>query len=232
MIQLDIPLGKIAKKLSRVSDEMVFYGKAGDKLYLFTIDPSQTMLVQIDAGIAMDEDFTAGIPVKELGETSKGVRYVLDFDQGVWKITYETATGMKVRKKVNGLEPSALNIDAILGEDWSMVNGEALFDYASITQALGEVDEESVVLRFTADKKMVVSASGLGKEVEVEAGVDDVVKPFEVRVLRSTLLSAVEALEPLAKSFRMGLSKSGILVLEPSVSKFYARVLLSPVAEA
>jgi len=231
MIQLDIPIGKIAKKLSKVSDELILYGKAGDKLYLFAIDPSQTMLVQIDAGIAMDEDFMAGIPVKELGETNKGVRYVMDYDQGVWKISYETSTGTKVRKKINGLEPAISNIDVILNEDWSMMNGEAVVDYSSINQALSEIEEENIVLRFVTGKpgKMIISADGPGKEIEVETNINEVVKPFEVRVTRSTFENTIEILEPLTRGFRIGLSKNGILVIEPSVSKTFTRALVSPV---
>jgi hypothetical protein len=233
VIQVDIPLGKVAKKLSKITDELVLYGKAGGKLYVIAVDPSQSLFVQIDAGISLDEDFKAGLPVKEIKETSKGVRYTLDYDGGVWSVTYETVSGLKVRKKINGLEPIVQGIDAILEMDVKMVGGEALVDYASLSQALGEVEGDSVLLRFVKGKpgKLLLITSEPGKEVEVEVPVGEVAKGFEVKVNPSLLEGAIEALEPLTRSFRVGVNEKGVLVIGPSAGSGETRALIAPLAE-
>jgi hypothetical protein len=233
MIQIDVPLGKIAKKLTKVADELVFYGKAGGKLYIIAVDPSQSVFIQIDAGISLDEDFIAGIPVKELGETNKGVRYSLDYDGGVWSVTYETASGLKVRKRIAGLEPVVQGVDAILGMGVGRARGEAIVDYVSLSQALGEVEGDSVTVRFVQGKpgKLLLVSSEPGREVEVEAAVSEVAVPFEVRVNPQHLEAAVEALEPLTRSFRVRLAESGVLVVEPSVKSGETRALVAPLTE-
>jgi hypothetical protein len=233
VIQIDIPLGKIAKSLSKVTDEIVLYGKSGSRLYLIAIDPSQSMAIQIDAGISLDEDFKAGLPVKELKETSKGVRYMLDYDRGVWSVTYETTSGLKVRKKINGLEPSLPDLDAIVNMDSKPVNGEALVDYASISQALGEIEGDSAILKFIQGKpgKLLLVTNEPGKEIEVEVPTGEVAKGFEVKINPSLLEGAIEVLEPLTRSFRIGLTEKGILVIEPSISHGETRALIAPLAE-
>jgi len=233
MIQLDIPLGKVAKSLSKVTDEIILYGRAGERLYLIAIDPSQSLLIQIDAGISLDEDFKAGLPVKEVKETSKGVRYTLDYDGGVWSVTYETTSGLKVRKRITGLEPTMPELDAVVDMDSRLVNGEALVDYASISQALGEIDGDSAILRFIQGKpgKLLIVTNRPDKEVEVEVPVSEVSKGFEVRVNPSLLERAIDALEPLTRSFRMGLTEKGVLVIEPSTHSGGTRALIAPLVE-
>jgi hypothetical protein len=230
---VDIPIGKIAKKLSKITDELILYGKAGGKLYIIAVDPSQSLFVQIDAGISLDEDFVAGLPVKEIKETSKGVRYTLDYDNNTWHIAYETTSGVKVRKRISGLEPVVQGIDAIMGMDVKMTGGEALVDYVALSQALGEVEGDSVLLRFTQGKpgKLLLSTSEPGKEVEVEVSVSEVTKGFEVRVNPAHLEGAIEALEPLTRSFRIGLNERGVLVIEPTVRSGETRALVAPLAE-
>jgi hypothetical protein len=233
MIQIDIPLGKIAKSLGKITDEIILYGKSGGRLYLIAIDPSQSLLIQIDAGISLDEDFKAGLPVKELKETSKGVRYTLDYDGGVWKVTYETTSGLKVRKKINGLEPSLPDLDAIVSMDSKLINGEALVDYVSISQALREIEGDSAILKFIQGKpgKLLLVTNEPSKEVEVEVPVGEVARGFEVKVNPSLLEGAIEVLEPLTRSFKIGLTGRGVLVIEPSISNGETRALIAPLAE-
>jgi len=233
MIQLDIPIGKIAKKLSRITDEMILYGKSGGRLFLIAMDPAQTMAIQIDAGISLDEDFTAGLFVKELGETSKGVKYLLDYDQGVWRITYETASGLKVRKKIAGLEPSVSSLEVIMNVDAKLANGEAIASHDAVAQALSEVEEGVALVRFVKGKpsKMLVIVNEPGKEVEVEVPVEDVVREFEAKINLSLLKEAIEVLKLLSENFRIGLTEQGIFVVEPSFSTGETRVIIAPVVE-
>jgi len=221
-----------SKKLSKITDEIALYGKSGGRLYIIAVDPSQSLLVQIDAGISLDEDFIAGLPVKELGETSKGARYTLDYDGGVWHITYETTSGLKVRRKIYGLEPSFRGLDAVVNMDSRLVNGEALVDYASLSQALEEIEGDSATLKFIQGRpgKLLVVTNEPGKETEVEVLIGDVAKGFEVSVNPSLLKGGIEALESLVKSFRIGLTEKGILVVQPGTSNGETRVLIAPLA--
>ena len=231
MIQVDIPLGKIAKKLAKVTDEIVLYGREGGGLYLLAMDPSQSLLICIDAGISLDEDIRAGLSTKELRETTKGIRYTLDYDQGAWRVVYETTSGLRVKKKLSGLEPTIPVEEVIkLGADakeWATV------DYVSLSQALSEIEGDSVKLVFTQGKpgKLSLVSSEPGKEVEVEVSVSEVERSFEVRVDPKLLEGAIEALEPLTRTFRIGLTEKGILVIKPSTSKDETKALIAPLAE-
>jgi hypothetical protein len=233
MIQLDIslPLGKIAKKLARVSDEVVFYGRAAQPLYIVAMDPTRNLLARIDAGISIDSDFEAGIQVRELAETSKGVRYRMDYDNNTWSIIYETNAGLKVRKKIGGLEPSFPVSEALPLAD-TEVASSADVDYATLTHALDELGDGDVVsLKFIQGKpgRMVASLSDASKKVEVEAPVGEVSKGFEVKANLELVKSAIEILEPIARSFRVGVNSKGILVIEPASARSGTRILIAPV---
>lgn len=233
MIQLDIPIGKIAKRLAKLSDEVVFYGKAAGPLYLVAMDPSQSLLVQIDAGIALDEDFKAGIPTKELGETSKGARYVMDYDSDkeAWNITYETSTGLKVKKKISGLEPS-IPVGEVV-EIESKTVAEAVVDYATLSQALGEVEGELVSMKFVKGKpgKLIIKSKEPNKELEVEATLGEVNADFEVKVNPALVMAGIDVLEPITRSFSVGVTDKGILVIKPNGIKGETRVLIAPIAD-
>jgi len=231
MIQLDIPLGKIAKRLAGVSDEVVLYGKAAGPLYLVAMDPSQSLLVQIDAGIALDEDLKAGIPTKELGETSKGARYFMDYDKETWNVTYETATGLRVKKKMAGLEPS-IPVEELVGIEAKTVS-ETIVDYVTLSHALGEVEGDVVSMRFVKGKpgRLIIKSRDASKEIEVEATISEVAKDFEVKVNPVFVMAGIDALEPLTRSFSIGVTEKGLLVIKPNGIKSDTRVLIAPVAD-
>jgi hypothetical protein len=233
VIQLDItlPLGRIAKKLAKVTDEVVFYGKATQPLYLVAMDPSKNLLVKIDAGITIDNDVEAGIQVKELAETSKGVRYKMDYEGEAWRITYETSTGLKVRKKISGLEPS-IPVSEALSIAGTRVVKSVEVDRETLSRVLDELGEGDIItLKFTKGSpgKLVASLSDVAKGIEAEAQVGEVPEDFEVKVSLDLLSSAVEILEPFAKTLRLGVDERGILVVEPSTGSEGTRILIAPV---
>jgi len=235
MIQLDItlPLGKIARKLAKVTDEVVFYGRATQPLYILAMDPSRNLLVKIDAGITIDSDVEAGIQVKELAETGKGVRYRMDYEGEAWKITYETGSGLKVRKKIGGLEPS-LSASEALSIAGAKVARSAEIDVETLSHVLDELRGGDIItLRFVKGNpgRLVASLSDVAKGVEVEAPVGEVPEGFEARVSLDLLASAVGILEPLAKTLRLGVDEKGILVVEPAAGSGETRILIAPVEE-
>jgi len=233
VIQLDItlPLGKIAKKLAKVSDEVVFHGKATQPLYILAMDPSRSLLVVIDAGITIDSDIDAGIPVKELAETGKGVRYKMDYEGEAWRIVYETGSGLKVRKKIGGLEPSLPASEALSIARTKVVKSTEV-DSETLSHILDELGKSDVVsLKFIQGSpgKLVASTSDVAKGVEAEVQVGEVPEGFEARVNMDLLASAVEILEPLAKTLRIGVDEKGILVIEPVTGSGGTRILIAPV---
>jgi hypothetical protein len=232
-LDITLPLGKIAKKLSKVTDEVIFYGKATQPLYILAMDPSKNLLVKIDAGITIDSDVEAGIQVKELAETGKGVRYKMDYEGETWKITYETGNGLKVRKKISGLEPSVPASEALSIAGTKIVKSVEV-DCDTLSHILDELGKGDVVtLKFTKGNpgKLIASLSDVTKGVEAEVQVGEVREDFEVKVNLDLLSNAVEILEPFTKTLRLGVDERGILVVEPSIGNGETRILIAPVEE-
>lgn len=234
MLQIDMPIGKIARKLSPMTDELIFYGKPGKKLYMIAVDASQTSMVVVDVGLSFDSDLFVALPTKELAETSKGIRYFIDFDENVWKIQYESDKGVRVKKKIMGFEPSTPGIVELLERKLEYVGQPLVIDYASLSSALEEFSDGEIKITYEPGEKsrVVISSNSPGKEVEAEIPLGPAEgEGFTIIVSKDHLKRLLDVLENLSKSFKMGVTENGVVRIETTSSTPHYALLTQIIPE-